>query len=85
MQSDQRSSLIMTAAALLVTLVMGCLPFDNERDSRAQLIRTQGIAPLYLPGGMHWGQLYFAAVQLSLLAPRKRGQANVDFMHTAVS
>ena len=85
MQSNQLSGLIMSAAALPVTLAMGYFQFDYERDSRAQLTRTQGIDLLYLPGGVHWSQPYSAAVHKSFLATWKPGLANVDFVDTVVS
>jgi len=85
MQLKQRSGLATTTAALLATLAMGYSQFIYERASRAQLPHALGIGLVYLPGGMHWVQLYSAAVHECFRAPRKRGLANVDLMVTTIA
>ncbi len=76
MQSSKRSGLMVTVAALLVTVAMGYLQFYDERDARAQRAYMQGI---------NWNQLDSAARHKSIPAMLKRGPVNAAFMDTAAS
>jgi hypothetical protein len=85
MQSNKRSDLMVTVAALLVTVAVGYLQFYYERYDRAQRAGMQGINLLYLSGGMHWNQLDSASRHKIILTMLKRGPANAAFMDTAAS